>query len=173
MATEVTPVLVGPFMASGIIHHDCSTHGGGKNQPGQGFNSSQRQEGAMDVRDALEDDAGTLAAMTGSPSDVMRNLIHHRSVRVAEADGDIIGFVSFDAEQRTVYVTQLSGETKVAKRLLDEPLRFASKEQMTVELLVPEDEAPILDAADSVGFNRIGTGPRFGSTPTVRLRKEP
>ncbi|MFC6796559.1 MULTISPECIES: hypothetical protein [unclassified Haladaptatus] len=127
----------------------------------------------MDVRDAVEDDAGTLAEMTGSPSDVMRNLIHDRSVRVAETKGDIIGFVSFDAEHRTVYVTQLSGETKVAKRLLDEPLRFASKERMSVELLVPEDEAPILDAADSVGFARVGSGPRFGTTPTVRFRKDP
>ncbi|WP_338730225.1 hypothetical protein [Haladaptatus sp. DJG-WS-42] len=127
----------------------------------------------MDVRDAVEDDAGILAEMTGSPSDVMRNLIHDRSVRVAEAEGDILGFVSFDAEQRTVYVTQLSGETTVAKRLLDEPLRFATKEQMSVELLVPEDEDPILDAADSVGFTRVGRGPRFDSIPTVKFRKDP
>ena len=35
----------------------------------------------MDVRDAVEADADRLAALTGSPRDVMRNLVHDRTVR--------------------------------------------------------------------------------------------
>ena len=43
----------------------------------------------MDVRDAVEADAERLAALTGSPTDVMRNLVHDRTVRVAvELDED-------------------------------------------------------------------------------------
>lgn len=44
----------------------------------------------MDVRDAVEADAERLAELTGAPVDVMRNLVHDRTVRVAveRADGD-------------------------------------------------------------------------------------
>jgi hypothetical protein len=37
----------------------------------------------MHVRDAVEADAERLAELTGAPTDVMRNLVHDRTVRVA------------------------------------------------------------------------------------------
>lgn len=39
----------------------------------------------MDVRDAVESDAEVLADLAGAPADVMRNVIHDRTVRVAES----------------------------------------------------------------------------------------
>ena len=47
----------------------------------------------MEIRDAVEADAERLAALTGAPTDVMRNLVHDRTVRVAaeppaDLDGD-------------------------------------------------------------------------------------
>ncbi len=42
----------------------------------------------MKIRDAVEADAGRLAALADPPTDVMRNLIHDRTVRVAEADDE-------------------------------------------------------------------------------------
>ena len=92
----------------------------------------------MDVRDAVEADADRLAALTGSPRDVMRNLVHDRTVRVAVVDEEIEGFVSYDARAETVHITQLEGNGEVCDRLLDEPVRFARTEGMDVELLVPD-----------------------------------
>jgi hypothetical protein len=152
----------------------------------------------MQVRDAVEADAERLAELTDRPRDVMRNLVHDRTVRVgverdadgdargaersdadardgedgtAEArDGDIVGFVSFDAERETVYITQLEGDPDACDRLLDEPVRFARRESMAVELLLPEHDDSRRDAAESHGFESDGTGPRFEGTPTVRYR---
>lgn len=124
----------------------------------------------MKLRDAVEADAGRLAGLTDHPRDVMRNLIHDRSVRVAEEDGDITGFVSFDAHAETVHVTQIQGSTAVYERLLEEPIRFASAEGMAVELLVPTHEDDIQEAAVESGFDERGSGPRFGGEPTVRFR---
>ena len=90
----------------------------------------------MDVRDAVEADADRLAELTDHPSDVMRNLVHDRTVRVADDDG-VEGFVSYDATDRTVHVTQLEGDPATCERLLDEPTRFAGREGMDVELLRP------------------------------------
>ena len=49
----------------------------------------------MEVRDALEADAERLASLTDAPGDVMRNLVHDRTVRVAEDGDEIVAFVSF------------------------------------------------------------------------------
>ncbi|MHB9287480.1 hypothetical protein ACKVMT_10645 [Halobacteriales archaeon Cl-PHB] len=126
----------------------------------------------MDVRDAVEGDAGRLASLTEAPQDVMRNLVHDRTVRVAEADEEIAGFVSYDARERTVHVTQLEGDPETFDRLLEEPLSFARSEGMAVELLVPEDEPAVGDAAIEAGFQEAGSGPRFEGTPTQRYRLE-
>ena len=130
----------------------------------------------MDVRDAVEADAGRLAALTDAPRDVMRNLVHDRTVRVAEAAGDeegeIRGFVSFDARADTVHVTQLEGDPDTFDRLLEEPIRFARSEGMAVELLVPEDETDLPDAARKAGFEEVGQGPRFEGQTTARYRLE-
>lgn len=134
----------------------------------------------MDVRDAVEADAERLAALTGTPQDVMRNLVHDRTVRVGlegerdadgEADdGEIEGFVSFDARRDTVHVTQLEGPREICERLLEEPVRFARGESMAVELLVAETDEETRTAAENVGFVEDGIGPRFEGTRTVRYR---
>jgi hypothetical protein len=127
----------------------------------------------MQIRDAVEADAGRMADLADAPPDVMRNLVHDRTVRIAERDEDeIVGFVSFDARERTVHVTQLEGESAVCDRLLQEPVRFAQGEGMAVELLVPEPEDGIQTAATDAGFDRVGSGPRFDGTPTIKYRLE-
>lgn len=131
----------------------------------------------MDVRDAVEADAERMAELTGSPTDVMRNLVHDRTVRVAERDMDdareTLGFVSFDAQRETVHVTQIEGSADACERLLDEPLRFAREENMSVELLVAEGDTDLRSVADHAGFTDHGAGPRFGGTRTVRYRLDP
>lgn len=131
----------------------------------------------MDVRDAVEADAERMAELTGSPTDVMRNLVHDRTVRVAERDVDdareTLGFVSFDAQRETVHVTQIEGSADACERLLDEPLRFAREENMSVELLVAEGDTDLRRVADHAGFTDHGAGPRFGGTRTVRYRLDP
>ncbi|WP_339105390.1 hypothetical protein [Haloterrigena salinisoli] len=145
----------------------------------------------MNVRDALEADADALASIADSPTDVMRNLVHDRTVRVAEDgthdpnadvsdsqfDGsdpeDLLGFISFDAREDTVHVTQLDGTAEACKQLLGEPVRFAKRESMAVELLVSPDSEVIEDAAEELGFERRGRGPRFDGAPTTRFRLEP
>lgn len=126
----------------------------------------------MEVRDAVEADAGRLAALTDAPRDVMRNLVHDRTVRVAERDEEIVGFVSYDAREQTVHVTQLEGETDTYERLLAEPVGFADTEGMAVELLVPEGDADVRASASDAGFERQGSGPRFDGQRTTRFRLE-
>jgi hypothetical protein len=127
----------------------------------------------MDVRDAVEADAERLAELTDSPRDVMRNLVHDRTVRVAVDGEEIRGFVSFDARAETVHVTQLEGSGDVCDRLLEEPARFARSEGMGVELLVPESEDHTRDAAEAVGFEHVGSGPTFEGEQTVKYRLDP
>ena len=130
----------------------------------------------MEIRDAVEADAGRLADLADSPPDVMRNLVHDRTVRVAsDGDGDdeIVGFVSYDAERGTVHVTQLAGSQAVCERLLNEPMVFAEREHMAVELLVPDSESAVKAAVEATGFTRSGEGPQFDGEQTVRYRLEP
>lgn len=127
----------------------------------------------MEIRDAIEDDAEALAKLAGGPRDVLRNLIHDRTVRVAERDGEIAGFVSFDARPGTVYVTQLGGDRGACERLLEEPVRFARGEEMAVEVLVAEGDETVREAVDGAGFDCEGDGPRFDGISTVRYRLGP
>jgi len=124
----------------------------------------------MDVRDAVEADAGRMAELGDAPADVMRNLVHDRTVRVAERNDEIVGFVSFDARERTVHITQLEGEADACDRLLEEPVTFAQREGMAVELLAPETDDTMQSAASNAGFDRVGPGPRFKGTPTIKYR---
>lgn len=127
----------------------------------------------MNVRDAVEADAERLAALTDAPTDVMRNLVHDRTVRVATVEDTVEGFVSYDAEGSTVHVTQLEGDTAVCERLLAEPRRFADRERMKVELLAMENDDAARTAAERTAFQRCGSGPRFDGVRTVRYRWEP
>lgn len=127
----------------------------------------------MEIRDAVEADADRLASLTDAPTDVMRNLVHDRTVRVSEDDGSVEGFVSYDAHRETVHVTQLEGDDELCERLLDEPTRFARTEGMSVELLVGIDDEGTQTAARRSGFEKVGPGPRFDGTKTVRYRWTP
>ncbi len=143
----------------------------------------------MEIRDAVEADAEAMSAIADAPVDVMRNLVHDRTVRVAEVeqgeapdhdldgggddDRQMVGFVSFDARQGTVHVTQIEGTDAAVERLLTEPIGFAREEGMTVEVLLPEDEADTRDTVETVGFQPVGDGPRFEGVPTTRFRMEP
>ena len=154
----------------------------------------------MDVRDAVEADADLMAAIADAPTDVMRKLVHDRTVRVAEveqgeapdldefdadvqqdpppdADEDdrhrLAGFVSFDAREGVVHVTQIEGTETAVERLLTEPVGFAREEGMTVEVLLAEGEERTRETVEAVGFEPTGDGPRFEGVPTTRFRMEP
>ncbi|QGN07861.1 hypothetical protein Hrd1104_11485 [Halorhabdus sp. CBA1104] len=153
----------------------------------------------MDVRNAVEADANGLAALADSPVDVMRNLVHDRTVRVAIANDaeaaenspaadsaetpgtspeqdetpSLVGFVSFDVRGETVYVTQIGGTEPACTRLLEEPIGFARREDMDVELLVPEEEAAVRRAVEAAAFTAVGDGPRFLGQSTTRYRLDP
>ncbi|SFR34144.1 hypothetical protein SAMN04487947_0116 [Halogeometricum rufum] len=140
-----------------------------------------------EVRDALETDAESLAAIADVPTDVMRNVVHDRTVRVAErhrettdpnadadsADAELLGFVAFDVRGGTVHVTQIGGSAEAVERLLGEPVRFASNERFDVEFLAPMSETEVQEAAERAGFDRVGDGPRFLGEETVKFRMDP
>lgn len=139
----------------------------------------------MEIREAVEADAERMADIADSPPAVMRNLVHDRTVRVASEDGaggdgdsdqpedDIIGLVSFDARDSTVHVTQLAGTKEACARLIEEPVRFAKREGMGVELLVSETDDGVREAVEGAGFENRGSGPRFEGEETTRYRLEP
>lgn len=165
----------------------------------------------MRVRDAIEEDGELLGELADAPAEVMRNVVHDRTVRVAEredegdasesesdestsdenesdagesegdadeneADADepeIAGFVGFDAMPGTVRVTYLRGSQEARERLLDEPVRFAQKEGMSVEVLVPEGEETTKDVVEAAGFRQVGTGPQFEGGRTYEYRLDP
>jgi len=126
----------------------------------------------MELRDAVEADADHLASLTDTPEDVMRNLVHDRTVRVAETD-EIAGFVSFDAREQTVYVTQLEGDADAYPDLLEEPVRFGRREGMDIELFTLDSEGDLRDAVVEAGFEEVGPGPTFEGEPTTRYRLDP
>ena len=175
----------------------------------------------MRIRDALESDAEALASVTGRPREVVRNMIHDRSVRVAvEEEGDrngtedegvgddesgasseigvssesgasgeseasgesgpdnadsdegvVRGFVAFDVRGDTVHVTDFDGSGSTIERLFEEPRRFARREEMGVEVVVPDDEATT-EVLEASGFESAGRGPRFEGRRTTRYRIE-
>jgi hypothetical protein len=142
----------------------------------------------MEVRDAVERDAAAMAALTDAPEPVLRNVIHERSVRVLveegddeavndeeldnEAADDVHGFVSFDAREDAVFVTQFGGDRAACERLLAEPLGFARAEGLPVELVLREGDDAMRAAAEAIGFEAAGSGPRFRGESTRTYRHE-
>ena len=160
----------------------------------------------MRIRDALESDADALATAIDRPRDVVRNMIHDRSVRVAVEDGGdesdgagadgggagadggdgadggagadggdgegaVRGFVAFDVRGDTVHVTDFDGSGSTVERLFEEPRRFARREEMGVEVVIPNDEATS-EVVEAAGFAAAGRGPRFEGRRTTRYRIE-
>ena len=169
----------------------------------------------MRIRDALESDADALATAIDRPRDVVRNMIHDRSVRVAVEDGrdesdgggadggddgadggddgadggddrdesdgsgadggdgeeTVRGFVAFDVRGDTVHVTDFDGSGSTVERLFEEPRRFARREEMGVEVVIPNDEATS-EVVEAAGFAAAGRGPRFEGRRTTRYRIE-
>ena len=81
------------------------------------------------------------------------------------------GFVAFDVRGETVHVTDFDGNESTVRRLFEEPRRFASREEMAVEVVVPNDErtGTVVEAA---GFEAVGEGPQFEGRETTRYRIE-
>ena len=141
----------------------------------------------MDIRDAVEEDAESIAALADVPADVVRNLVHDRSVRVAErkqtgtdpnvdtdaCEAELLGFVSFDVHDQTVHVTQVGGTKAACEQLLSEPVRFGAGEGLAVELLVEQNATDLQTAAQAAGFQKAGDGPVFRGSPTIRYYQQP
>lgn len=127
----------------------------------------------MTIRDAAEADADALAQLADSPRDVLLQLIHDRSVKVCDKDGSISAFISYDARPGTVYITQMAGEAADVKRLLDEPIRFATQENMQIEVLIAASNSELVDVITELGFTNIGQGPGFDGVQMERYRHEP
>lgn len=87
------------------------------------------------------------------------------------AEPSVNGFIAFDVHGTTVHVTDFGGGEAAVRRLFEEPQRFADRESMHVEVVVPDDEG---DEAivESVGFEPVGPGPKFDGRTTTRYRIE-
>ena len=141
----------------------------------------------MRIRDAIESDAEELAEISGRPESVMRELVHERSVRVAVSEskdtptpdstggseGSVEAFVSYDVQSGSVHVTEFGGSEGVVRRLFEAPYRFALREGMDLEVLVPDDDDTRRETVVSLGFSPTGSGPRFDGQSTTRFRLEP
>lgn len=126
----------------------------------------------MNVRDATSEDAGALAAIADDDVDGAR-LIRDRSVRVAEVDDDVVGFVAFDAGRGAVHVTRLAGDPEAVPALLGEPCSFAAGENLPVEMVLPASDADLGEELGEAGFEDAGAGPRFDGQETRRYRWQP
>ena len=91
----------------------------------------------------------------------------------ADVESEIVGVVAFDARPGVVDVTQLRGEADALSRLLEEPVRFAVREGMDVEIVVPESATELRSVVDGFGVEADGEGPRFEGETTRRYRLSP
>ena len=126
----------------------------------------------MHVRDATADDVDSLVALAADEMDAGR-LIRDRTVRVAETDDGITGFVAFDMWQGAVHVTRFDGEPDVVGELLGEPRSFAAGESLPVEVVVPDGDEAFHEVLVDAGFEDDGEGPSFGGEGTRRFRCPP
>lgn len=126
----------------------------------------------MPIRDAREGDEIAIAELVDTSRDAVREMLRHRTVRVAEESGDVVGMVSFDATPEGVQVTRLAGQPDRRSRLLEEPVRFGEQEDLPIEMVVPASDDRCAEALQSAGFEKAGDGPAFQGTRTVVFRRE-
>jgi|AntRauMinimDraft_4_1070384.scaffolds.fasta_scaffold00042_67 hypothetical protein len=88
-----------------------------------------------------------------------------------KAGSSVVGFVAFDVQGQTVHVTEFDGDESTLRRLFEEPRRFADREGLSVEVVVPNGD-PASEIVESIGFDPIGPGPRFDGRATTRYRIE-
>ena len=123
----------------------------------------------MDVREATPDDVDALESLVEGPLDATQ-LIHDRTVILAETADGIQGFVSYDIFDDAVHVSTIVGDADALEALLAEPRRFAAAEELPIEIVVPESAAALNRVVQTVGFEPVGAGPRFDGEPTRRFR---
>lgn len=135
----------------------------------------------MQIRDAYEDDVSAIADLASGDVDPL-HLLRERVVRVAnetiEGDGEgiekgaVTGFVAFDARVDSVYVTRVGGSEDAVRTLLDDVIRYARREELPVEAVVPVGGSTAV-ALETKGFEVVGSGPRFEGRETMRFRLDP
>lgn len=125
----------------------------------------------MNVRDATNDDEAALGDLADGDVDAAR-LVRDRTVRVAETDDGIDGFVAFDAYRDAVHVTRLAGGPAAVEVLLGEPCSFAANECVPVEAVLLDPEDAIREALLGAGFEDVGPGPRFDGQQSRRYRRD-
>jgi hypothetical protein len=125
----------------------------------------------MNVRDATSDDEAALGALADGDVDPAR-LVRDRTVRVAETDDGVVGFVAFDAYRDAVHVTRLDGDPEAVETLLGEPCSFAASECVPVEAVLLDPEDAIQETLSRAGFEDVGPGPRFDGQQSRRYRRE-
>lgn len=123
----------------------------------------------MDVREATPEDGEAIRSLVDRPLDVER-LIVDRRVLVADDAETMRGFLAYEAIDDAVHVSALAGEPSVVDSLLAEPRRFAERESLPLEIVIPEDDTGLIDAVERAGFEAVGSGPRFDGTPSKRFR---
>lgn len=125
----------------------------------------------MHVREATAEDADALVSLASDELDGAR-LVRDRTVRVAEREDGVAGFVAFDTWRGAVHVTRLDGDPEAVAALLDAPRQFAAGEGLAVEAVLVEDDA-LADVLLDAGFEDAGPGPMFDGEQTRRFRCEP
>ncbi|EMA66105.1 hypothetical protein C461_13073 [Halorubrum aidingense JCM 13560] len=88
-----------------------------------------------------------------------------------ETGSSVAGFVAFDVHGQTVHVTEFDGDEPTLRRLFEEPRRFADREGLSVEVVVPDSD-PASEIVEAIGFVPAGPGPRFDGRTTTRYRIE-
>ncbi len=125
----------------------------------------------MTIRDATETDADAIAELIDTSIGAAARMIQERTVRIA-LDGDaVLGVVSFTVSEDAVQVTRLSGDPDRLEALLAEPLRYAAREGLAAEMLLPREERSTRVLLEANGFVDVAPGPAFQNGETIRYRR--
>lgn len=123
----------------------------------------------MEVREATPGDAPRIESLVAGDLDADR-LVRDRRVIVAEAEDELEGFLSYDTWNGTVHLSTLVGDRRVVDALLDEPRRFAEREGLPMEIIVPQGDDGLRAAVEAAGFEDHGEGPIFEGEASRRYR---